>query len=89
VWQYLQCGLLVAASDTSGQREAAAACPQGIRIYRSGDAASLAELLNDWIARMPELAAVRMDIYEEANTRFAYERQSERLLASVECAIAQ
>jgi len=83
VFQYLQCGLLVAASDTAGQREILTAFRQGGCLYSSGESSSLADILNSWLNDPVRLKASKQAIASEANQRFAYERQARTLLDSV------
>lgn len=83
IFQYLQCGLSVAASDTAGQREILTAFPRGGCLYSSGDASSLAGILNFWLNDPFRLKASKQAIASEANQQFAYERQAKILLHSV------
>jgi glycosyltransferase involved in cell wall biosynthesis len=83
IFEYMQCGLSVVASDTPGQREILTAFPQGGCLYSSGDASSLADILNYWLNDPVRLKASKQPIASEANQRFAYERQAKTLLDSV------
>jgi len=83
IFQYMQCGLSVVASDTPGQREILTAFPQGGCLYSSGDACSLADILNYWLNDPGRLKASKQTVASEANQRFAYERQAKILLDSV------
>jgi glycosyltransferase involved in cell wall biosynthesis len=87
MFQYLQLGLLVAASDTPGQREVLNAFPQGGRLYSPGDPASLARVLNSWLLDPLRIRGRKDVISREANERFGYERQAQRLLESVRRAL--
>lgn len=87
LFQYLQSGLLVAASDTAGQREVLNAFPQGGRLYSPGDHGSLARILNSWLRDPMLFKRYKQTILREANERFAYERQAEVLLDSVNRAL--
>lgn len=87
LFQYLQCGLSVAASDTPGQREILNAFPQGGSLYRPGNGDSLAGILNGWLTDPAKLRSRRQAIATEANQRFAYERQAKILLDSVNRAL--
>jgi glycosyltransferase involved in cell wall biosynthesis len=87
MFQYLQSGLLVAASDTPGQREVLDAFPQGGRLYPPGNPDSLARVLNSWLLD-PLQIRIRKDLVSrEANELFGYERQTRRLLESVSLAL--
>lgn len=82
-FQYMQCGLSVAASDTPGQREILTAFPRGGCLYSSGDSSSLADILNSWLNDSVRLKTSKQAIASEANRRFAYERQAKILLESI------
>jgi len=88
IFEYLQSGLVVVASDTIGQREVLARVPGAGELYRSGNPAELATRLNRWLEAPRELSSLRARIHNEANARLAYERQRPRLLASVERALS-
>jgi glycosyltransferase involved in cell wall biosynthesis len=86
--QYLQCGLKVAATSTAGQREALQLVPGGGALFNSGDAQSLAAILNQWILGSSQLRGDRRRIRTLANSSLAYERSIPPLLSSVENALA-
>lgn len=88
IFEYLQSGLVVVASDTAGQREVLDGIPGAGETYASGNPEQLAARLNRWLEAPAGLAALRERIHREANALFAYERQRPRLLASVERALA-
>lgn len=83
MFQYLQCGLTVAATDTPGQREVLTAFPEGGRLYCPGDSHSLAALLNALLSDPAKLRSCKTSIALRANQQFAYERQTGTLLESV------
>jgi glycosyltransferase involved in cell wall biosynthesis len=87
MFQYLQSGLLVAASDTPGQREVLNAFPQGGRLYCPGDPSSLARVLNAWLLDPLHIRDRKDLIARGANARFAYEHQAKALLESVNRAL--
>jgi glycosyltransferase involved in cell wall biosynthesis len=87
MFQYLQSGLLVAASDTLGQREVLNAFPQGGRLYFPGDPDSLARVLNSWLLDPLQIRGSKDLVSREANERFGYELQAQRLLESVSRAL--
>jgi glycosyltransferase involved in cell wall biosynthesis len=87
IFQYLQSGLLVAATDTTGQREVLSEIPLAGLCYAPGDFQALAEILNGWISELPKIRERKAWIYREANLRFSYQHQSERLLDSVNRAL--
>jgi glycosyltransferase involved in cell wall biosynthesis len=87
MFQYLQSGLLVAASDTPGQREIFESFPEGGRLYPAGDACALARLLNSWLLDPETIRRSKPSICRESNKRFGYEQQAKSLLDSVERAL--
>ena len=89
IFEYLQSGLAVVASDTAGQKEVLEKVAGAGEIYTSGNPAELAMRLNRWLDAPAELAALRPRIHAEANACFAYEHQRPRLLASVERALSE
>jgi glycosyltransferase involved in cell wall biosynthesis len=89
VFEYAQNGLRVAASATAGQREALAQVPGCGALYALGDPADLAAVLNAWIADRDALRAYRARLHRDANAAFAYEHQTDRIVASVEAALGR
>ena len=87
IFQYLQSGLLVAATDTPGQQEVLSQVPLAGVCYAPGDFQALAEILNGWIRGLPGIRQRKNWIYREANRRFSYQHQSESLLDSVDRAL--
>jgi glycosyltransferase involved in cell wall biosynthesis len=83
MFQYLQSGLLVAASDTPGQREVLGSFPRGGRLYPPGDSDALAGVVNQWLNNSESVRTSSSSISSLANTRFAYEHQATALLESV------
>jgi len=83
LFQYMQCGLPVAASNTPGQREVLTAFPGGGRLYSPGNSSSLASVLNSWLSDPGKLRGSKSSIALEGNQRFAYEWQTDVLLDSV------
>jgi glycosyltransferase involved in cell wall biosynthesis len=88
IFQYLQSGLFVVASDTAGQREVLNKLPAYGSIYESNDSSALAARLNEIISR-PDLVSLRSQIQLDANRQLAYELQSPTLLMSVERALSK
>ena len=83
MFQYLQSGLLVAASDTPGQREILKSFPEGGRLYSAGDAGALARVLNSWLLDPVETRQYSSSISRGANSRFGYEHQAKSLQETV------
>lgn len=87
IFQYLQSGLLVAATDTPGQREVLSEMPIAGACYSAGDFQALARTVNGWIRELPGIRRRKDWIYREANMHFSYQHQSESLLDSVDRAL--
>ena len=88
IFEYLQSGLAVVASDTAGQREVLENVPGAGEFYPSGAPAELATRLNRWIGAPAGLPELRRRVHAEANARFAWETQRPVLLAGVERALS-
>lgn len=87
ILHYLLGGLAVVASDTAGQCEIAAQASDAVRIYRSNDAASLANELNALLDSPEMLRTSKSAALAAAEKKFCWERQSPALLASVKAAL--
>jgi glycosyltransferase involved in cell wall biosynthesis len=59
LFQYLQAGLAVIATDTAGQREILQACPQASQLIASDDPKSLAAAINHWVQHPGQLAIAK------------------------------
>lgn len=84
LFQYLLAGLAVVASDTSGQREIAAACPAAISLFPSGDAAALGSAITHLLASPVNLANARATALRAARETYCWERSSADLLRALE-----
>lgn len=82
IFQYLQSGLAVVASDTKGQREVADASAGAVRLYESGNRNELSAVLRDWAESPGKLQAARAAAREVAARKFRWEDEKHRL---VEC----
>ena len=87
ILHYLLAGLGVVASDTAGQREIAAKADGAVLLYRSGDAASLAERLDELLGRPDRLAQAKASALRAAEQTFCWEKYVSKLLRSVEKAL--
>jgi glycosyltransferase involved in cell wall biosynthesis len=87
ILHYLLGGLAVVASDTAGQKEIAEKANGAVRIYRSGDAASLANELNTLLAPPETLHAAKAAALAVAENVFCWERQAPVLLEQIEHAL--
>jgi len=86
VFQYLQAGLAVVASDTSGQKEAARLAPGAVELYRAGDPESLRMLLQQLVLNREKLKAMRAAAWQ-AGSLLCWENEAPKLVESVEKAL--
>jgi len=84
---YLLAGIAVVASDTAGHLEVAEQAPAAVRIYKSGDAPSLAANLRDLIDSPAKLLKAKAAALEAAAQTFCWEKQAPKLICSVQDAI--
>ena len=75
LFQYLQAGLAVVASDTAGHAEVLTQAPEAGVMFTAGDPASLAEALNTLGTDRTRLLRARRAARDAASTLFAHERQ--------------
>lgn len=87
IFQYLQSGLAVVASDTTGQREVAAGARGAVRLYRSGSRTDLQQALREWLESPEKLAAAKAAAREAAAAEFHWEKEKTRLLDAVAAAL--
>jgi glycosyltransferase involved in cell wall biosynthesis len=80
---YLLGGLAIVASDTEGQQEIARRAPRAIHLYRAGDAQDLARRLDELIGSHGRRRQAQRAALAAAQAMFCWERQEERLVASV------
>ena len=88
IFQYLQSGLAIAASDTSGQREVAALAPGAVRLYPGGDTAGLRNLLVDWARSREKLKAAKAAAAAAAQT-LNWDVEKDRFVESVDDALGK
>lgn len=89
LFQYLLGGLAVLASDTAGQREAAALAPGAVSVYPSGDAHALAAALNRLATNPQALQQAKAMALRAAEHEFCWEKSSAALLGSVRAALSE
>jgi glycosyltransferase involved in cell wall biosynthesis len=87
IFQYLQSGLAVVASDTTGQQEVAAGARGAVRLYRSGSRTDLQQALREWLESPEKLAAAKAAAREVAAAEFHWEKEKTRLLDVVAAAL--
>jgi glycosyltransferase involved in cell wall biosynthesis len=86
VFQYLQAGLAVVASDTSGQKEAAFLAPGAVELYRAGDPESLRMLLQQLVLNRDKLKVMRAAAWR-AGADLCWENEAPKLVEAVEKAL--
>lgn len=82
-FQYLQAGLAVVASDTTGQREAAGLAGGAVELYTSEDSGSLRSLLQKLVLDREKLGTMRRSAWE-AGARLVWENEAPKLVEVVE-----
>lgn len=87
IFQYLQSGLAVVASDTAGQQEVAAGARGAVRLYRSGSHTDLQQALREWLESPGKLVAAKAAAREVAAAEFHWEKEKIRLLDAVAAAL--
>jgi glycosyltransferase involved in cell wall biosynthesis len=87
IFQYLQSGLAVVASDTAGQQEVAAGARGAVRLYRSGSRTDLQQALREWLESPEKLAAAKAAARDVAAAEFHWEKEKIRLLDAVAAAL--
>jgi glycosyltransferase involved in cell wall biosynthesis len=88
LFQYLQAGLAVIATDTAGQREVFRQAPAIGHLVAAGDAAALAAAIEDLVCNPAQLQAARAAARQVAQSRFCWELEEKTLLACAEMALA-
>lgn len=87
LFQYLQGGLAIAASDTAGHREVFARSPGAGGLFPAEDAVALGALLREMVRDRIRLEQMKRAALDAARTTFAHERQAsiygERLAAAL------
>ncbi|OUC11905.1 MAG: glycosyl transferase family 1 [Alkalinema sp. CACIAM 70d] len=86
LFQYLQAGLAVIATDTAGQREVLQAHPQAGQLIPSDDPIALAQAINTW-AQQPEQLAIAKRAAIQAGRAIDWETQAPKLVQQAELAL--
>jgi glycosyltransferase involved in cell wall biosynthesis len=89
VFLYLQAGLLVAATDTPGQREVIDRVPRAGFVYPPGDAVALAARLAPFIADRATLLAAQEAAWEAGQRRYNWDCDQKVFLGAVERALGR
>jgi glycosyltransferase involved in cell wall biosynthesis len=87
IFQYLQSGLAVVASDTTGQQEVADGARGAVRLYRSGSRTDLQQALREWLESPEKLAAAKAAARDAAAANFHWQKEKTRLLEAVASAL--
>lgn len=87
LFQYLQAGLAVIATDTAGQREVFQQAPAIGHLVAAGDAQALAAAIDDLICNPARLQAAKAAARQAAQSRFSWELEEKTLLAATERAL--
>jgi glycosyltransferase involved in cell wall biosynthesis len=75
LFQYLQAGLAIVASDTAGHTEILSQAPAAGEIFNAGDAPSLAAALSGLLSAPARLSAAKRAAHQASATIFSHERQ--------------
>lgn len=83
VFLYLQAGLLVAATDTPGQREVLDRVPRAGVVYTPGDADALAARLEPFVNDRGKLLEAQEAAWQAGQQRYNWDREREVFLGAV------
>ncbi|WOD41520.1 glycosyltransferase [Nodosilinea sp. E11] len=87
LFQYLQAGLAVIATDTAGQREVFEQAPAIGHLVAAGDAIAIAHAIEDLVRNPAQLQAAQAAARTAAQTRFCWEVEEKTLLSAAEIAL--
>ena len=87
ILHFLLAGLAVVSSDTSGQTEVAAKCPESVVLYQQDSPQSLAKAIHELIRGDIDLPQRKSNAWNDATTHFAWEDSADVLLESVKAAV--
>ncbi|WP_052050911.1 glycosyltransferase [Leptolyngbya sp. KIOST-1] len=87
LFQYLQAGLAVIATDTAGQREVFQQAPAIGHLVAVGDGQALATAIEDLVCNPARLQAAKAAARHAAQSRFSWEVEEKTLLAAAEMAL--
>lgn len=88
MFQYLQAGLAVIATDTAGQQEVFDEFPQIGQLVASQNPIALAQALNEFLHHPEKLAAAKQAALEAAQSVFAWETQAAKVVQLAKAALA-
>jgi glycosyltransferase involved in cell wall biosynthesis len=87
LFQYLQAGLAVIATDTAGQQEIMKQCPGAGALIPDGDVAALAESINILLESSHKLSYAKNNALQAAQTQFCWEKQEATLIQAANYAL--
>jgi glycosyltransferase involved in cell wall biosynthesis len=87
IFQYMDAGLAIVATDTAGQREVLRAAPDAGLLVAAHETGELARHLDRLLAAPACLRAMQVAARRAAEEQFCWEREAPRLLAAVELAL--
>lgn len=83
ILQYMLGGIAVLASDTSGQKEVAAAAPHCVFLFRNHDRKSLVDTLNKLLSDKELIAEAKTNALQVSTEKFCWEKQEIMLKAMI------
>jgi glycosyltransferase involved in cell wall biosynthesis len=87
LFQYLQAGLAVIATETAGTREVLSQCPTTGRLISSNNPVALAQALKDLLGTPERLTAAKAASLQATKEQFCWEKQAKSLLSTAELAL--
>ena len=88
IFQYMNAGLAVVATNTVGQAEAMQAAPQAGLLIAAHETTMIAQLLTKLVTDGARLREMQTASRRAAETQFSWEREQPRLLTAVDRALA-
>jgi glycosyltransferase involved in cell wall biosynthesis len=88
IFQYMNAGLAVVATDSAGQGEVLRAAPDAGLLVAAHETGELARQLDRLLADPARLRTMQAAARRAAEEKFCWEREAPRLLAAVERALA-
>jgi glycosyltransferase involved in cell wall biosynthesis len=84
LFQYMQAGLAIIATDTAGQREVFAQCPTIGRLIAADDANALAQAIESLVLHPSTLQAAQAAALQAAQTHFDWATQRDRIRQAIQ-----
>ncbi len=88
ILQYLQAGIAVVASDTSGQKEVAELAPRSVFLFRNNNPDSLIKTLSNVLSNQEKLDIAKKEAIDICKEKLSWELQKKNLLNWIEKAIS-